>query len=391
MFSIRDVTQSDFTFDFSKQVKTMLQSNARVGKLLCWFAAVPYALAISLIISFFIPNHALAQAKPKGVLVEAEILNPVPLTEYVSAVGDLASEASVIVRPEIAGRIKEIRFKEGAPVKQGDLLVGFDDAIYRAEVDQAEARAALSGQNLKRANTLSQRGHTTAQTLDVAREENHINEASVELARARHSKTKILAPFDGVIGLKKVSVGDYVQAGAEIVNLERIATLTVDFRVPERYLRVAVVGGKVEIELDAFPGTVYEGTIYAVDPRVRTTDRSVAIRARLDNSKRQLRPGLFARIRLIVGRQVTAIVVPEEAIIPRGDRRYVFRIVDEKAVLSEVKTGLRETGRVEIVGGLKPGDQIITAGQAKVRNGSQVRIVGGSGAKSTSDAKAAKE
>ena len=173
--------------------------------------------------------------------------------------------------------------------------------------------------------------------------------------------------------------------------MERIATLTVDFRVPERYLRVAVVGGKVEIELDAFPGTVYEGTIYAVDPRVRTTDRSVAIRARLDNSKRQLRPGLFARIRLIVGRQVTAIVVPEEAIIPRGDRRYVFRIVDEKAVLSEVKTGLRETGRVEIVGGLKPGDQIITAGQAKVRNGSQVRIVGGSGAKSTSDAKAAKE
>ncbi|MEK9905931.1 MAG: efflux RND transporter periplasmic adaptor subunit [Rhodospirillales bacterium] len=391
MFSIRDVTQSDFTFDFSKQVKTMLQSNARVGKLLCWFAAVPYALAISLIISFFIPNHGLAQAKPKGVLVEAEILNPVPLTEYVSAVGDLASEASVIVRPEIAGRIKEIRFKEGAPVKQGDLLVGFDDAIYRAEVDQAEARAALSGQNLKRANTLSQRGHTTAQTLDVAREENHINEASVELARARHSKTKILAPFDGVIGLKKVSVGDYVQAGAEIVNLERIATLTVDFRVPERYLRVAVVGGKVEIELDAFPGTVYEGTIYAVDPRVRTADRSVAIRARLDNSKRQLRPGLFARIRLIVGRQVTAIVVPEEAIIPRGDRRYVFRIVDEKALLSEVRTGLRETGRVEIVGGLKPGDQNITAGQAKVRNGSQVRIVGGSGAKSTSDAKAAKE
>ena len=311
----------------------------------------------------------------KGVLVEAITLQPTPLAEYVSAVGDLASDESVIVRPEIAGRIREIGFHEGAPVEADSVLVRLDDAIYRAELAQAEARLTLSRQNLERAQTLNRRGHSSEQTLDIAREETRVNGASAELVRARLEKTVIRAPFAGVVGLKSVSIGDYVEAGDPIVNLEKISTLKVDFRIPERYLRVVKVGGSVEIELDAFPGETHAGEIYAVDPRVRETDRSIAIRARLPNPEGRLRPGLFARVRLVVSRQTTAIVAPEEAIVPRGDRRFVYRVVDGKAVLTEVRIGLRETGRVEIVDGLKAGDRIITAGQIKVRDGADVRVV----------------
>jgi len=320
---------------------------------------------------------AAAQKADRSVAVEAMTVGPTVLVEAVSAVGDLESEASVLLRSEIAGRVKEIGFVEGAPVRQGQALIRLNDAIARAELDQATARRELSRSNYDRARALNNRGHSSAQTLDIAREEVRVNEASVELAEARLAKTVIDAPFDGVVGLTAVSVGDYIEAGDDIVNLEKISPLKVDFRVPERYLRVIQVGRKVEVALDALPGEVHEGEVYAIDPRIRAADRSVAVRARLPNPEGRLRPGLFARVRLIVDRRTQAIVIPEEALVPRGDRRYVYKIVGDKAELVEIRIGLRETGRVEIVSGLATGDVIVTAGQAKVRPGSTIRIVGG--------------
>ncbi|MCB9928275.1 MAG: efflux RND transporter periplasmic adaptor subunit [Alphaproteobacteria bacterium] len=322
-------------------------------------------------------DPALAQAAKRLVAVEAVTLQPQVVVESVSSVGDLASEASVIVRPEIAGRVTEIGYVEGARVEAGAVLVRLDDAIYRGELDQAKARRDLSARNYERAKALNQRGHSSEQALDIAREEVRVNEASVELAEARLQKTIITAPFAGEVGLSAISVGDYIKAGDDIVNLEQIVPLKVDFRLPERYLRLVAVGRPVDITLDAFPGKSYLGEVYAIDPRIRANDRSIGVRARLPNAEGRLRPGLFARVRMIVDRRDQALVVPEEALVPRGDHRFVFRIIDGKAVLTEVKIGLRETGKVEIVEGLQAGDVVITAGQAKVREGSAVRIVGG--------------
>ncbi|MEQ9122651.1 MAG: efflux RND transporter periplasmic adaptor subunit, partial [Alphaproteobacteria bacterium] len=295
---------------------------------------------------------AAAQKAERSVAVEAMTVAPTVLVESVSAVGDLDSEASVIVRSEIPGRVKEIGFVEGAPVREGQPLIRLSDAIARAELDQAVARRELSRRNYERARALNNRGHSSAQTLDIAREEVRVNESSVELAEARLAKTVIEAPFDGVVGLTAVSVGDYIEAGDDIVNLEKIRPLKVDFRVPERYLRLIQVGRTVEVALDALPGEVHQGEVYAIDPRIRAADRSVAVRARLPNPDGRLRPGLFARVNLIVDRRTQAIVVPEEALVPRGDRRYVYKIVDGKAELVEIQIGLRETGRIEIVSGL---------------------------------------
>ncbi len=327
---------------------------------------------------------ALALASParaqgvnkKEVVVEAITLAPTPVVEAVTAVGDLASDASVVIRPEIAGRVRAIGYVEGAPVKAGQMLIRLDDAVYRAELDQAKARLDLSRRNFERANALNLKGHSSVQVLDTAREEVHVNEASVELAQVLLQKTTLVAPFDGVVGLSSIDLGDYIQVGADIVNLERIATLKVDFRLPERYLRFVAVGRPVELAMDALPGETYRGEVYAIDPRIRASDRSMGVRARLPNNEGRLRPGLFARIRLIVDRRNQAIVIPEEALMPRGDRRFVYRVIEGKAVSAEVKIGLRETGRVEIVEGVKAGDTIITAGHAKVREGGAVRILG---------------
>ena len=284
-----------------------------------------------------------------------------------------------MIRPEIDGRIVELPFDEGAAVAKGDVLVRLDDTVQRAELAEARARLELSQRTWERAKATARRGHTSEQSLDEALGQVRVNRAEVELARARVEKTVISAPFDGIVGLRSVSPGGYVEAGDPIAGLDSIDPLKVDFQVSERFLRAIRTGGTIEVRLDAFPRDVHRGTIYAIDSHIDRQNRSVSVRARLPNPQGQLRAGLFARIRLIVEQRADAIMVPEEALIPKGARRYVYRVVDGQARLTEVRLGLRQTGRVEIIEGLAAGDVVITAGQAKVREGARVEVLGRSG------------
>ena len=258
--------------------------------------------------------------------VEAVTLAHRALVEDVSAVGELRSSESVVVRPEVDGRISEIRFTEGTPIEEGALLLRLDDSVPRAELAEARARLDLTRRTYKRARATQSRGHTSEQALDEASAHVRASEAAVALVEARLHKTAILAPFSGIVGLRNVSVGSYVEAGDDITVLEKIDPLKIDFQVPERYLRAVRVGGLVEVHVDAFPAQAYQGSIYAIDPQVDRDNRSISVRARLANPDRVLRSGLFARIRLIIDRRSDAIMVPEEALIPRGARRYVYRV-----------------------------------------------------------------
>ncbi|MBL27400.1 MAG: efflux transporter periplasmic adaptor subunit [Rhodospirillaceae bacterium] len=332
-------------------------------------------LAVLVTVGLSLPIAAvLAQEGRPAVQVEAQAIEPVPLVEAVSAIGTLNSNEAVVVRPEIDGRIVEIAFEEGEPVAKGDVLVKLDSEIYRTQLAEAQARAELSARNYERAKALFDKGHGSAQTLDEAQAQRRADQAAVAVANAWLGKTTIAAPFDGIVGLRHVSVGDYVRAGEDIVNLENINPLKVDFSLPERYLRVVSEGRTVDLELDAFPGEHYSGTVYAINPKIDPGGRSVAVRATLDNSEGRLRPGLFARVKLIVDQRQTALVVPEEAIVPRGDERFVFVVRDGTAHMTKVELGLRQTGRVEVVDGLTAGDIVVTAGHAKIRDGSAVDI-----------------
>ncbi len=314
---------------------------------------------------------ALAQDQ-QPVPVEAEEVTVGAVREELQAVGSLRSNESVIVRPEIAGRIREIHFQEGQPVEKGQVLFTLDDSIYRAELLQAEARHELARRNLARTEELQSQGVVSLRAKDEQLAEQRVSEATVELARVRLEKTRILAPFSGIAGLRNVSVGDYVSAGQDLVNLENIQPIKVDFRLPERFLPAIRTDQHIDIIVDAFPGEAFDGEIYAIDPQIDPNGRNLAVRALVDNEDGRLRPGLFARVNVILEQRTNALSIPEQAIMPRGEDRYVYRIEGGIAHMVRVETGIRRDGLVEITGGLSPGDVVVTAGHLKIQDGSPV-------------------
>ncbi|MGE0667580.1 MAG: efflux RND transporter periplasmic adaptor subunit [Sphingomonadales bacterium] len=325
----------------------------------------------------FFRNGEPANAVPAGgnaVIVEAAQVRVQPVQQEVSAIGTLRSEDSIVMRPEIAGVVTSIGFKEGQPVHKGQLLVALDGSIYEAELAQAEASLSLSQANHQRAAELLARGAASQRTRDENLTKMRMDEASVALARARLAKTRITAPYDGVAGLRKVAVGDYVTPGQDLVTLDVIDPIKLEFRVPELYLAQVAMGQTVKFQLDALPGQTFEAEVYAIDPQVDVDGRSLAIRARAPNAERLLRPGLFARASLGLARHENAILIPEEAIIPQGTDHFVYKVVAGKATMTQVKPGIRRDGVVEIVSGLTPRDTVVTAGQLKLREGASVNV-----------------
>ncbi len=327
------------------------------------------------------PAVALAQDGPeKGVPVEAAKVVAAPLSEQVTAVGTLLSDESVTISAEIPGRLKEIHFAEGQPVEKGAPLFSLDDSVYRAQLADAEAKLKLAEQTYKRTSQLFSSKYATAQSADEAVSNLAVAKAAVELAGVQLEKTRIVAPFSGIIGLRQVSVGEYITAGRALVNLEAIDPVKADFRVPEKFLPAIKVGQTIRIGVDAFPGETFDGKVYAIDPRIDVAGRSLLVRAKVPNKDQQLRPGLFARVTVLLKLKEDALTIPEQAIVPQGDSQYVFKIDDGKVTLTKVTLGMRRSGRVEILHGLSADDQVVTAGQLKLRDGSQVSIVSGAGA-----------
>lgn len=293
----------------------------------------------------------------------------------VAAVGTLKSNESVVLRPETAGRVASIGFKDGAIVTKGTVLVVFDAAIQDAELQQARANLALAKSSYERNVELVGKKFLSQQALDASAATLKVQEAAVQLAEAKAAKMRIKAPFTGMVGLRNVSVGDYLKDGQDLINIEDVATLRVDFKLPENYLGRISKGQVVEVQTDALPSERFKAVLDAIDPLVDQNGRSIAARARLDNAKGKLRPGMFVRVRLLFGERKAVLMVPEQAIVP-GGQPAVFKVVDGKASLVKVKLGVRRAAQVEVVEGLAAGDLVVTAGQLKLREGAAVRPVG---------------
>ncbi len=313
-----------------------------------------------------------ATAAGPAVLVEAVAATTASMPQMITAVGSLRSDESVTLRPEVAGRVVAIGFEEGRPVTKNAVLVKLDPAINAAEVLQAKANLTLAKSKYDRAVDLQKQGFISGQARDEAENNLKVMEAAEALAAAHLAKTEIRAPFSGIIGLRSVSIGDYVKEGQDMVNLESIDPLKVDFRVPEVYLKQVQVGQTLEVSLDALPGKTYQGKVTAINPLVDAAGRAIVIRALVKNQDTALRPGMFARVKLLTKEALDALVLPEQALVPQGEDQYVFRVVDGKAVRTKVEVGQRRDSRVEILKGVAPGDTIVTAGQLKIRDGMAV-------------------
>jgi membrane fusion protein, multidrug efflux system len=315
-------------------------------------------------------------APPQAVTVEATKVAVMPMPQSITAVGSVRSDESVTLRPEVTGRIAEIRFQEGQQVAKGAVLVKLDDSVTGADAEQARANLWLARSKSERAAELHQKGFVSAQAKDDAEGGLRVAQATLQSAEARLAKMEIRAPFSGVIGLRQVSVGDYVKDGQDMVNLEAIDALKVDFRVPETFLRQVQVGQLMQLTLDAIPGKTYDGKVLAINPLVDAAGRSIVVRAQIRNTNAALRPGMFARVRLLTDAKADSMVVPEQALVPQGEDQFVFRVVDGRAQRVKVDIGQRRDGNVEILRGLAPADLVVTAGHLKIRDGTTVRLAG---------------
>jgi membrane fusion protein (multidrug efflux system) len=311
----------------------------------------------------------------RAVAVEAATARGAKTTTDIRAIGSLRSDESVQITSEIAGRVAEANFLEGGFVNAGDVLAKLDDALAQAELADAQARYDLAEANNDRAKQLSRTGNVTEKAIDEAATNFEIARAALELQKVRLSKHTITAPFAGRVGLRRVSPGGFIAIGTTIVNLEKIDFLKVDFKLPELLLSSVAVGQTVDVVVDALPDRIFAGEIYAIDPLVDVNGRALALRARLPNADLALRPGLFARV-LVKGKQTREVVLaPESAIVPRGGETFVFRIDAGNAIETKVKLGERRGSEVEILEGVLPNTQLVTAGQLKLRNGSPVEVI----------------
>jgi len=320
---------------------------------------------------------ASAPARPAmPIAVETVEVRAVSMTDEATAVGNLRSNESVVLRPEVSGRIRAISFTEGQPVSRGDVLFELGDAVERAELQQALANLELAESNFRRSSDLFERNFVSQSAREEASSRLAVARAATELARARLERMRIKAPFSGVIGIHNVSVGEYVKDGDPLVNLEDVSVLKVDFRLPEVFLQRIRPGQALEVMSDTLPGERFSATVAAIDPQLDVQGRAVLLRAELSNHDRRLHPGMFARVTLTLAERESVLVVPEQAVVPApGEMNHVYRVVDDKAERVNVKTGARRDAQVEIVEGLQAGDVVVTAGQLKLRDGAAVRLV----------------
>lgn len=296
------------------------------------------------------------------------------VSDAISAVGSLRAAESIVVQPELAGRIERVHFTEGQTVKAGAPLFTLDADLVRAEVNEWEATAAQSQREADLVNSMVSRKLVAPAELDAKRSALAVSQARLSSARTRLDKTVISAAFDGVVGLRQVSPGEYVEVGQPLVNLVQVDPIKLDLRVPQTLLAQVAVGQRLAVEVDAFPGEKFAGSVYAIDPQLDADGRSIVLRATVDNQDGRLRPGLFARVALELAARADALLVPEQALWPQGSKQFVYVIKEGKAELVEVTTGVRRGGMVEIRTGLVPESSVITAGQLKIGPGAPVRI-----------------
>lgn len=331
-----------------------------------------------------------AQAQPKkppAMPVRAVPARVAPAILETGAVGTLRADEAVMIRPEIAGRIERIRFAEGQQVKQGSLLATLDAGETRAQVQSSTVQLALEKQRLERAEDLFRKGFSSQQSLDEQRSVHARAAAKLREDRVRLAKSEIRAPFAGVAGLRQVSEGAFVAAGTDIARLEKLDQLKLDFRVPETFLAQLKPGQPVRLAVDSYPRQEFRGAIYALEPAIDEQTRTVLVRARVANADLRLRPGMFARVQLQLGVREQAVWVPEEAIVPRGQDAFVFRVAGGKAELVQVRTGVRKVGEVEILQGLEGGDLVVTEGTQRIGPGSAVSVLPGKPAAAIPDKK----
>jgi len=304
------------------------------------------------------------------VVVEAKAQ---AVQEKISLVGTMAANESVEIKSEIDGAVEEINFEEGQKVKKGQLLISVDKSKLEATLAQAEANMKMAETTNTRYESLIETRAISKQEFDQAQSSVAANRAAVDLNKAQLKEATITAPFDGVMGDRRVSLGQFVTKGTILTFLINDDPMKAEFYIPERYLSRVKEGQTIELTIAAYPNEKFKGEVYFIDPQIDELTRTALIKARVPNADGKLRRGMFANLELIVNVRENAIMIPDMALIAQGEQVSVFAIdAESQAQPKVVKVGLRQAGMAEILSGLQAGDKVIIEGFQKIGPGSKV-------------------
>lgn len=305
--------------------------------------------------------------------VSGLVLVPQPLMNRINATGTLLANEEVELRPEISGRVVAISFAEGSRVHKGQLLVKINDADLQAELKGKKLAEKLAADEERRKKGLLDIAGISQEEYDKSANTLKMIQAEREVIESQIAKTEIVAPFDGVVGLRDVSEGSYVTPDKLVATMQEIDPMKVEFSVPEKYARQVQRGTRVNVEAgDA--GEALEGTVFAVESKIDLSTRTIKARAKIPNPKADLIPGSFVKVDITLENLTGAIVVPTGAIIPELGGEKVFVGQDGKAKAVRVRTGIRTESSIQVVDGLQAGDTLLTTGLLQLSEGRQIEV-----------------
>jgi membrane fusion protein (multidrug efflux system) len=305
--------------------------------------------------------------------VVTQIVERQHIVDEIEALGTARANESIDIQPRIASLIERIAFEEGELVRKGDLLVELENSEIVAGLALAEASLSESRSLYERSKSLADSQAISASNLEQLLAQVRVNQARVEAARARLANSAIRAPFSGRVGLRRVSPGSFVNTSTIITTLDDISSIKLDFTVPEAFINVLSAGMDISAHSLVFPDRVFEGTVISIDTRLDPVSRAVRVRARIPNEDGLLKPGMFMSVDL--ERDLGEVVLaPEQAIVPEGSRQYVFVVADGVAEQRLVQLGRRIPGYAVIESGLEAGEQVVTEGTHRLRDGVPVEV-----------------
>jgi membrane fusion protein (multidrug efflux system) len=314
------------------------------------------------------------QAKPAPSNVTVSIAQAVKFDTKIETTGTTLSNEEVDLKPEASGKIIQLLFKEGDKVEKGELLLKLNDADLVATLKKLELQEKLASDKEGRESKLLGIKGVSQEEYDAALNALQGIRADMEFTKAQIAKTEVRAPFNGVIGLKSVSEGSYVSPTIKIASIQQLDPIKIDFSIPEKYSGSVHKGGKIHFRLQGQQGQ-FEGSIYAIEPKIDLATRTLQLRAQCPNRNGTILPGSFANIELILSEANNTILIPTEALVPVLKGQNVFLFKHGEAYSQKVETGTRTAAQIEITNGLQPGDTVITTGIMQLKPGASVRIV----------------
>ena len=353
----------------------MLESVKKLNKISTTLVVLFAVVVIMISLSMILDSSPTAKSKKlglqnQGVLVETIRVELAEIKEKINLTGEFKANESVYLRAEVPGKITNINFYDGKLVKQGERLIKLDDSIPLAEFLQASAEYELAEKNYIRAEKLSKRDFMSTGALEDANAKLGVAYAKKLLSEARLKQYIIRSPFDGIVGLRNVSVGDFVQVGQKILLLEDLKRLKFDFKVPEKYINDIKEGNKIKIFTEIKDQAI-TAKVDVLNVNVEKNGRFLLVRSFINNSDFSLKSGMFGKVLLEFRKKNKGLTVPEVAIFSEQSRKFVWRIQEGKAEKVKIDTGIRIGEAVEVLNGLNVQDSVVTKGKLKLRKTGQ--------------------